>query len=77
MVAVITTASTQLEASIVDATLDLNSLTVSTRNAEVGYSVKRFFFLLIIYLLTLYSFWSHVVVIRSFFFFKYALNESP
>lgn len=44
MVAVITTASTQLEASIVDVTLDLNSLTVSTRNAEVRYSVKRFFF---------------------------------
>ena len=44
MVAVITTASTQLEVSIVDVTLDLNSLTVSTRNAEVRYSVKRFFF---------------------------------
>ena len=44
MVAVITTASTQLEVSIVDVTLDLNSLTVSTRNAEVGYSVKSFFF---------------------------------
>lgn len=66
MVAVITTASTQLEASIVDVTLDLNSLTVSTRNAEVGYSVKRFFFSF--NNLFIYSFWSHVVVIRSFFF---------
>ena len=55
MVAVITTASTQLEASIVDVTLDLNSLTVSTRNAEVGYSVKRFFFLFNNFLFVLFG----------------------
>jgi len=35
MAAVITTASTQLEASAADVTLDLNSRAVTTRNAEV------------------------------------------
>lgn len=44
MAAVITTASTQLEASTVDVTLDLNSRAVTTRNVEVGYSVRRFSF---------------------------------
>ena len=39
MVAVITTASTLLEASTVDVTLDLNFRPATRRNVEVGYSV--------------------------------------